>query len=92
MTLSKPWSPYRQVVIETYRGPPRGAHGSIRARPIAGQFYASTMKVECSRDMRKRFPVGTRFRVYAKETSREDGTPFLYTHFSWPYEVIAMPA
>lgn len=46
------------------------------------------MNVECSRDMRKRFPTGTRFRIYAKEISREDGTPFLYTHFSWPYEIV----
>jgi hypothetical protein len=89
MKLSKPWSPYRQIIIETYRGPPRGNHGSIRARPIAGQFFSSTMNVECSRDMRKRFAVGTRFRIFAKEVLTEDGTSFLYTHFSWPYEPVS---
>ena len=88
MPISKPWSPYRQIVIETYAGPARGAHGSVRARPISGQFYSVTMNVECSRDMRKRHPVGTRFRVYAKEVTKEDGTPFLYTHFSWPAELM----
>jgi len=89
MALSKPWSPYRQVVIQTYEGPPRGAHGSVRARPIDGEFYSTAMNVECSRDMRKRFPVGTKFRIFAKEVDREDGPSFLYTHFSWPYEVVS---
>lgn len=49
------------------------------------------MNVECSRDMRKRYPVGTRFRVYAKEVTKEDGIPFLYTHYNWPYELITKP-
>jgi hypothetical protein len=47
------------------------------------------MNVECSRDMRTRFPIGTRFRIFAKETAREDGNPFLYTHHSWPYDVVS---
>ena len=88
MTLSKSWSPYRQIVVETYKGPPRGAHGSIRARPVSGQFYPSTMNVECSRSMRKNYPVGTKFRIYAKEVAREGGHTFLYTHFSWPMAVV----
>ncbi len=88
MPKSGAWSPYRQIIVETYNGPPRGAHGSVRARPIEGQFYPTTMNVECSRDMRKRHPVGTRFRIHAKEVTKEDGTPFLYTHFSWPCVVV----
>ncbi|MCB1196951.1 MAG: hypothetical protein KDK51_01145 [Deltaproteobacteria bacterium] len=88
MSSSKPWTPYRQIVIETYRGPARGGHGSVRARPVAGEFYPPTMSVECSKEMRTSFPLGTKFRIYAKETSREGSPPFLYTHYSWPYEVI----
>jgi hypothetical protein len=38
--------------------------------------------------MRKRYPVGTRFRIHAKEVTKEDGTPFLYTHFNWPYQIV----
>jgi hypothetical protein len=34
------------------------------------------------------YPVGTRFRIYAKETNREDGKPFLYSHYDWPFEVV----
>ena len=87
-TLTKPWSPYRQVIIETYAGPSRGTRSNVRARPVAGEFYPSSMNVECSTDMRKRFAVGTKFRIYAKETTSKDGQPFLYTHFSWPADVV----
>lgn len=86
--MPKPWTPYRQVVIETYAGADRGHHGKVRARPIPGEFYPPTMNVECSKEMRTKFAVGTRFRIHAKETSREGGPTFLYTHFSWPYEVV----
>jgi hypothetical protein len=46
------------------------------------------MVVECSKAMRTQHPVGTKFRIFAKETDREGGPSFLYTHFSWPYEVV----
>jgi hypothetical protein len=48
------------------------------------------MNVECSRDMRGRFPVGTRFRIFAKEVEPADGdAAFLYSHFSWPYDLVS---
>lgn len=89
MSLAKPWSPYRQVVIETYHGRSRGHHGSIRARPVPGEYYPPSMNVECSKGMRSQHPVGTRFRVHVRESTREESPPFLYTHFSWPYEIVS---
>lgn len=86
--MTQPWSHYRQIVIETYYGPNRGHHGSVRARPTDGEFYPTSMNVECSKTMREKHPVGTKFRIRVKETCREGGMPFLYTHFSWPYEVV----
>ncbi len=88
MSKSKHWSEYRQVVIETYEGASRGHHGSIRARPITGEYYPTTMVVECSKSMRTKHPVGSKFRIYAKEISRERSPTFLYTHFRWPYDVV----
>jgi hypothetical protein len=38
--------------------------------------------------MRSRYPVGTRFYVYAKETDKEGGNPFLYSRYDWPFEVL----
>lgn len=86
--MANPWSLYKQVVIETYRAVKAGKSSLIHARPIEGQPYPPDWDVECSRAMRKQYPVGTRFRIFAKETNREGGKPFLYTHWSWPYEVV----
>ena len=38
--------------------------------------------------MRMNHPVGTKFRIYAEETAREGGKPFLYSQFNWPYEAV----
>lgn len=83
-----PRSAYQYVVIETYYAGAGGDHGDIRARPIPNEFYPTSMNVECSKDMRQRFPVGTRFRVRVKKTNKEGGPAFLYTHYSWDYDVI----
>jgi hypothetical protein len=76
------------VVVETYSAVKSGKSSRIHVRPIAGQPYPSTMDVECSRAMREQHPVGTRFRIHAKEISREGGKPFLYSRYDWPYEVL----
>jgi hypothetical protein len=86
--MAQPWSHYQRVVIETYEARKSGKKSRLHARPIDGQPFPPNMDVECSRAMRERHAVGTRFRVYAKETDKEGGKPFLYTHFSWPYEVV----
>ncbi len=79
---------YRQIVIETYRNPGEPSSKAIRARPIAGQGFSTTLNIECSSKMRLTHPVGTHMIVRAKVTTRE-GTPFLYTHYSWPYRVVS---
>ena len=80
--MTKPWSQYQQVVVETYNAVKAGKSSRIHVRPVPGQPFPPSMDVECSRSMRKLYPVGTRFRIYAKETDREGGKPFLSSHFS----------
>lgn len=82
-------SNYKKVVIETYRNTQGGSSKSIRARPVPGQGYDSSMNVECSSGMRKSHPVGRRFLIEAKLTDREGGTPFLYSHYNMPYVVLS---
>ena len=82
--MADPWSTYLQVVVETYYG----NRSHIRVRPVPGQSFPPTMDVECSRSMRKLHPLGTKFRIRAKETNKEGGKPFLYSHYNWPYEVV----
>ena len=84
--MTKLWSPYVNVVVETYydTDPSR----SIRVRPIPGQVFPPTINVECSRAMRMQHPVGTRFRIRAKLTDKEGGRPFLYTRYSWRFDLV----
>jgi hypothetical protein len=82
-------SHYRKVAIETFRNPGEPSSASIRARPLAGQGFSISMRVECSSTMRKNYPVGTVFVVEAQLIDKEGGNQFLYTHYNWPYEVVA---
>lgn len=86
--MTKAWSPYQQVVVETYYGVKAGKSSRIHVRPVQGQPFPPTMDVECSRSMRMLYPVGTRFRICAKETDKEGGKPFLYSRYDWPFEVV----
>ena len=46
------------------------------------------MHVRFPRAIWHAYPVGTRFRVYAKLTDKDGGTPFLHTNHAWDYEVL----
>jgi hypothetical protein len=86
--INKPWSQYEQIIVETYYAVKSGKTSRIHVRPIAGQPFPATMDVECSRSMRTAHPIGTKFRIYAKQTSQKGGKPFLYTNYNWPVEII----
>lgn len=89
--MAQPWSNYNQVIVETYYAVKSGKSSRIHVRPAAGQAYPQSMDVECSRTMRKAYPIGSKFRIWAKETDKEGGKPFLYSHFDWPFEVVEVP-
>jgi hypothetical protein len=86
--VAKPWSQYQQLIVETYYDVRARESSHVRVRPAADQAFPTTMNVECSRSIRSRYPVGTRFYIYAKETDKEGGNPFLYSHYDWPFEVL----
>ena len=82
--MTKRWSQYQQVVVETYYDVRERDGSHVRVRPVPGQVLPTTMIVECSRSMRNRYPVGTRLYIYAKPTDKEGGNPFLYSNYNWP--------
>lgn len=79
---------YREVAVESVRDP---RSGRIRLRPVSGQAYASSLRVQCARALcdPARYPVGTRFLISAKLTDRQGGEPFLYAWHGDPVQVIA---
>ena len=81
-------SEYRDIIIKTYLNIGEASSKPIRAHPLPGQGYSPDMNIECSADMREQYPVGTLFQVKVKITDR-DGSPFLYRHYQWDYEVVS---
>lgn len=87
--MAKPDEPYQFVEVESYRpDSTSGHHGNIHIRPCNGQGYPRNMHVECSKELSRDYPVGTRFRIKAKLTDREGGGEFLYSSYRWAYEVL----
>ena len=78
---------YEWVEVESFIP---GKTGAAHIRPVAGQGYDTTLRVECSKALSRNYPVGTRFRIRAKLTDMQ-GTPFLYSSWQWKYEVLSQP-
>jgi hypothetical protein len=79
---------YREVAVESYVD----RRGAVCIRPMAGQAFAPTMKVQCSRALREAYPVGTRFLLNAKMTDRQGGPHFLYAWHGDPVHVLTAAA
>lgn len=81
-----PWA-YRDVAVESV---PDTGSGRLRIKPVAGQAYATSMRVQCAKRLRDpdAYPAGTRFLIRAKLTDRAGGPPFLYAWHGDPVKVL----
>lgn len=79
---------YQDYIIETYENKGEPSSKNIRAHPLPGQGVSISLNVECSAPMREKHAPHTLFKVNCKVTNRE-GSPFLYRHYSWSYQVIS---
>lgn len=87
--MAKSDEPYRLVVVESFRPQATsGLHGSVHIRPVKGQGLPVTLHVECSKKLSRDYPDGTKFRIRAKLTDREEGGEYLYSYHGWAYEVV----
>jgi len=89
--MAKSEEPYKIVDVESYRASrTSGLHGAIHIRPCGGQGLPTGLHVECSKKLITDYPVGSVFRIRAKLTDREGGGEYLYSHYSWAYEVVSL--
>jgi hypothetical protein len=90
--MAMPQEGYEWIEVESFV-PDRtsGLHGKVHVRPVPGGPYSPDLRVECSKMLSDttRYPVSTRFRIWAKLTDRESGGQFVYSHFRWKYDVIS---
>jgi hypothetical protein len=86
--MGMPDEPYYTLIVETYHESGSGLHGDIHVRCVEGQPFPSSLRIRSPKEMRRKYPVGTRFQIFAKLTDKEGGNPFLHTHHNWPYTVL----
>ncbi len=81
---------YSFIVVESFiPNNSTGRHGKIHVRPVEGQDpFKKSMFVECNKDLVNDYPIGTKFRIKGKITSKEGGAPFVYSHYKWTYIVL----
>ena len=82
---------YREVAVESTVDP---RSGRLRIRPMAGQAFAPSLPVHCSRALSDsaQYPAGTCFLLSAKLTDREGGPQFLYAYHGDPVVVLSKAA
>ncbi|MDQ2823144.1 MAG: hypothetical protein M3Y65_22650 [Pseudomonadota bacterium] len=80
---------YREVAVESFIDP---RSGKVAIKPMAGQAFAPSLPVQCSRALREDYPVGTRFLLNAKLTDRLGGPQFLYAWHGDAVQVLSAAA
>lgn len=80
---------YRWIAVETFPNtdPYEPSDARVRVRPLPEQGVPTHLRVECARDIRLDYPIGTVFALKAKIIERE-GTPLIYSYFKWEYHVL----
>ena len=76
------------VIVETFLNPGEPSSAHYRVRPVSGQVFPVTMRVQCSRAMREAYPLGTKFRLPAMLVENKTGGKFLREVGSGPWEVV----
>jgi hypothetical protein len=79
---------YREVAVHLVADP---RSGQLQVRPMGGQAFATTMRVQCARALLA-YPPGTSFLLLAKMTDRLGGEPFLYAYHGDPVKVLSPAA
>jgi hypothetical protein len=79
---------YRDVAVHLVADP---RSGRLQVRPMPGQAFATTMRVQCARALLDH-PPGTCFLLLAKMTDRLGGEPFLYAYHGDPVKVLTPEA
>jgi hypothetical protein len=70
-----------EIIVETFYATGEKTISPVRVRPLPGQGFSISMRVECSKEMRVAYPVGQLFVLNVKVVSRLDSPDFLYSSY-----------
>lgn len=79
------------VIVETFLNIGEPSSAPYRVRPVPGQVFPPSMRVQCSKALRQSYPLGTRFRFPVALVQRENGGKFLRQVGSGAWEVVSHP-
>jgi hypothetical protein len=74
------------VIVETFLNPGEPSDALYRVRPVEGQAFPTTMRVQCSRSIRQAFPLGCLFRLPVELVENKTGGKFLREVGNNPWE------
>jgi hypothetical protein len=77
------------VIVETFLNVGEPSSAEYRVRPVSGQAFPPSMRVQCSKALRRSHRLGTKFRFPVTLVQRQDGGKFLREVGSGPWDVIA---
>ena len=86
--MAKPWEYHNQIVVESYQARKSGSNGEVRVRPAKGQMFPPEMQVQFSRKARNAHKVGTKFKIWVKDSDINGTGDFLQSPWQWPYEIV----
>jgi hypothetical protein len=66
-----------EIIVETFYATGEKTISPVRVRPLPGQGFSISMRVECSKEMRVAYPVVQLFVMNVKVVIRLDSPVFL---------------
>ena len=76
--MALPDEPFFELLVETFdTGHVSGRHGTKHVRAVAGQNVDTNLVIECNREMRESFPIGSKFLLTVKLSDRKGGGQYL---------------
>jgi hypothetical protein len=91
-TRMGPMTENQSVEIESFQDTDKsGLHAKVSLRPIRGQKFSASLRLEGNKSLTEDYPVGTRFRVQAALATRPTGGQYLYTSWQWDSKVLSLP-
>jgi hypothetical protein len=78
---------HQSIEIESFQD----SAGKILLRPIRGQKFSSSLRLEGNKSLITDYPVGTRFKAQASLATRPGGGEYLFTSWQWDVRVLSRP-
>ncbi len=87
--MAKPNEPHKFYYVESYDiANTSGRRGKRHIRPCNWQGIPSDMLVRCPNELKTGYPLGTKFKIWAKLTDKQGGPDFLSSWHGYEYFVI----